>query len=1693
MPLNTSSWEFRVVLWTVVLSVGAASVGARPVLNEIHYDPSDKTEPAEFVELHNPDSTPVALGGWRLSGGVEFAFPAGISLPAGGYLVVGQDPAYLRQRFNVEAHGPWTGRLRNRGDRLQLVDASGQEVDRVSYQLGFPWPTVGEAPGYSIELLHPSLDNDLGGNWRASVVGGAGSSTRTVVIEPGQEWRYRKGTAEASNPVSAWREPSFDDANWAAGRLPIGYDPALALGTPLADMRGQYVSVFLRRTFDIADPGAITALELQALYDDGFRVWINGQQVLNANLDSGDLAFDTPAGPARESDQFETFEIPVPPGLLRTGANRIAVQIHNSSLNGSSDCYFDARLAAIQGPTGRGPSPGRPNMVFSPTAPPAVRQVAHAPRRPRNGESVRVSAKVTDPEGVASVILGYQVVEPGAYIELADAEFETRWTTLTMRDDGSGGDEVSGDDIYTVTLPAEVQQHRRLVRYRIDVADTGGARVRVPYADDPQPNFAYFVYDGVPAWTGAIRPGATGELARRFTVDTGEMNRLPVLHLIAKQSAVEQSTWLNRYGGDAYPWSGTLVFNGEVYDHIRHRARGGVWRYAMCKNMWKFDFNRGHDFEAIDDWGRSLGTRWTKLNLGASIQQGDFQHRGEQGLFESVGFRVFQLAGVPAMHSAYVQFRVIDGTEEAVAADQYDGDFWGVYLMLEQPDGRFLEQHDLPDGNLYKMEGGGGELNNLGPAGPADNSDLSQFLRDYNQATENWWRANLDVPSYLSYQTVVQAIHHYDICYDKNFFYYRNPESQRWQVIPWDLDLTWAENMYDAGCGGVDRIKQRLLSNAAQFPAVWRQWQNRIREFRDLFWNSDEAARLIDEQAGRLRGPATGPTLLDADRARWDYNPKMMDSRYSTSPSSKAGFGRYYSWPDYSATEVPRDFSGAVALMKRYVGFRATNASAQARPLDAIAADTALPSRPRVTYSGAEGFPANALRFRTSAYVGGTPFAAMRWRIGEITRPASGSWASAEPWKYEIQPTWESGRLASFTEEIDVPAEALSAGKVYRARAQFEDAMGRTSSWSEPVEFVAAQASNASGLARDLRITEIMYDSADGAAYDFVELHNAGSTTLSLAGAQFVEGITFTFPAGATLAPGAYALVVRAAAASNFGTFRTLYGLAATVPIFGPYSGNLADAGERIVLQAAGGTPDLVRVTYSDGRGWPVAADIAGHSLVPVKDVGPATGSAMDYGRLWRASTWIRGSPGAADPTPEFPILLNEIVAHTDFLSEFDSNDWVELYNPKDTPFTFGTGWYLSDDPEVLRKWQIPSGRVIPAKGFLVFDEVTGFNNPTGSGFSINKAGESVFLSYFPPSTPGRVVDAVSFKAQENEWALARVPDGGSEWDQVIPRTPAQPNAALLPRIEISEVQFHEGGLPTNTISAAYLEYLEVHNATGAAVPLYNTNAVWRLNGGVEFEFPLFLTLGADERVVLVPFNPTTQPGVLAAFRALFKVPNATRVFGPYIGSLNNDTDRIALERAQAPDIAGDPITWVIVDEVNYFDRSPWPTGANGQGRGLHRLSARVPGSEPTNWFAADPSPGSPSTPGGGDDDADDDGMPDPWETVHGLDPSNPADAALDLDVDGARNLDEYRAGTDPTQPGSVLRLSVNRGVPGSLTLVFTAVAGRAYLVEGATTLGGAWSTVQSISAGTQDREVSLPVDGNAVVAPTFWRVRLSE
>jgi len=640
------------------------------------------------------------------------------------------------------------------------------------------------------------------------------------------------------------------------------------------------------------------------------------------------------------------------------------------------------------------PTPAAANTaVFAENLPPCIRQVGHSPKQPKSGQVVTVTAKVTDPDGVANVTLKYQIVNPGSYIARTDSLYRTSWISVDMHDDGLDGDVRAQDDIYTAELLSSIQTHRRLIRYQITVADTLGNNVTVPYADDPQPNFAYFVYDGVPAWRGSYQPGVSPVI--EFPAEV--MRSLPVYHLLSKKSDVENATWLQRFsfgGSDPqrweFRWYGTIVYDGEVYDHIRYRMRGGVWRYSMGKNMWKFDFQRGHYFQARDDYGNPYATTWDKLNFSACIQQGSFGQRGEQGMFEALSFRLFNMAGCPASKTNYLHFRIIDeqnedGTKNAAhtplttSGTQFDGDFWGLYMTIEQMDGRFLEEHDLPDGNLFKMDSGRHDRNNQGPTQPSDQSDLNQFLGMYPNGSEQWWRQNVNLDAYYGYYAAYQAVHHGDIT-SKNWFLYHDPETNQWWQLPWDLDLTWTTYY-----GGRGALLTDPFSRASVFrhSGIDMENKNRVREFVDLLFNPDQMNQLIDEYAAIISDPAGGLSMVDADRAMWDYHWVVGNGAFSKyidqQANFKAGQGRFYE----SAVDrhYERSFRGMVQVMKDFVVERGSY-------MNTRAADAAIPNRPTISATGPAEFPVNALKFTAGPFSdpqGANTFGAMKWRIAEVT------------------------------------------------------------------------------------------------------------------------------------------------------------------------------------------------------------------------------------------------------------------------------------------------------------------------------------------------------------------------------------------------------------------------------------------------------------------------------------------------------------------------------------------------------------------------------------------------------------------------------------------------------------------------------------------------------------------------------------
>ena len=1226
---------------------------AQIVINEIHYDPADETSPEEFVELHNPGVDPVDVSGWHLANAVDFTIPPSTEIPAGGFLVISENPTVLLSKYGASSVGPWQKGLGNEGETVELLDAAGGVVDEVRYQSGFPWPTGARGGGGSIELIHPSLDNDLGGSWRTS---GTVPGTPDVILIPENStgWKWRSGETEASTPTSAWRQNGFaEDGSWADFQAPIGYGSVsgnagtLGLNTSISGMQFNYSCIFLRKTFTLPTGGVPSALKIRYSKDDGMVIWINGTLVAQANMSTSEPTISTLA--ATDSDPeglwYEQL-IPDASSFLQEGVNTVAVQVCNGSLE-SSDLGFDMELAEPGNPETLPITPGSRNSVWSVSAPPQIRQVAHSPTSPASEVPVVVTTKVTDPDGVDVVTLRYQTVDPGSYIRKTDSAYETSWSSVDMVDDGSGGDALAGDDVYTATLPASVQVHRRLVRYRIEARDAEGVAVAVPYADDEQPNFAYFVHDGFPDWSGSFAPGVAAE-----TYPSSMMDDLPVYQVIANESDVMNSQYNGGFDG-VQMW-GTLVYDGVVYDHIGFENRGEASTYVSGKNKWRFHFNRARRFQARDDWGKKYPSTWNELNLNACASPWAAVNRGMAGLDEAISFRLYDLAGVPSSRTNYLSLRIVDSAAETNPANQYDSDLWGLYLAVEQPGGAFLDDRGLADGNLYKIEGGNGDKKEQGNTQVTDASDWYSFYNSSNSGqTEQWWRDHMDMPVYYSMRAMNRLAGNVDIRIGYNHYFYHEPATERWVVMPWDLDMMFIPETHQAGF-----IRQQ--NSVASHPQLALEFRNRCREISDLMASDPSVSggqigQLIDEYAQMVNPSGEAKTWADIDAALWNYHP-----RTSGNPNDHGGQsshkGNFYYSPyfdtriggNYVRTLVSQDHEGFVRHILDYTTdtFPGENwgvgngvpAGYGFEYLRHEAADAEIPDTPVVTFVGDPGFPTTGLSFECSPFSdpnGNGTFGKMRWRIAEIAAPGVGAHVPGEPRKYEMEAVHEQ-ESSVFNAGYTFPTSVVVPGGTYRVRVRHEDATGRTSHWSSPVEFVASGADVAT-LVENLVVSEIHYHPADptGAElelaasdteFEFIELMNiSGTLTLDLSSLSFTDGIEFDFATSSltSLGPGERLVLV-----ANQAAFEARYG--SGLPVAGVYSGALSNGGENITISYAVTTP-VIDFAYDDALPWPMEPDGGGVSLVLAD---PDSAPDPSLAESWVSGSVLHGTPGTGESTP---------------------------------------------------------------------------------------------------------------------------------------------------------------------------------------------------------------------------------------------------------------------------------------------------------------------------------------------------------------------------------------------------------------------------------------------------------------------------
>jgi hypothetical protein len=654
--------------------------------------------------------------------------------------------------------------------------------------------------------------------------------------------------------------------------------------------------------------------------------------------------------------------------------------------------------------------------------------VVHAPEQPRSGERVTVTATLG---AVTGAVLQVQAVLPGSYIRRSDGSFESSWRDFPMEKHGES---------FVGSIPDEFQKHRTLVRYCVKVSLNGNF-TSFPARTNAAPNFCYFVYDGLPEWKGATHPGSAP-----LTFSPQFLSTLPTYHLIANERDVRRSQW--DHNANRQPFYGTLVYNGRVYDHIQFHNRGQASTYVSGKNKWGIKFNPGQGFNpgVLNNRGKPYAHKWSGMNLNPCASAWAPVNRGMAGMDEALGYRVYQLAGVPSPDTFWIHFRVIDSADEN-SGNQFSTDLWGLYLVVQEKNGAWLRENGLPDGNIYNPESG---TKYQAAGGPDPERDFISYRgASSRRQSEAWWRAHLDLAAYYGFHAINRYVANIDLRPDGNYYLYHRPDNH-WVVLPHDLDMMLIPKHHQPGY-----VPQ---SSCLELPNLRLEYKNRAREILDLLAsdpspNGGQIGQLVAELSRKLMPPGQQRNWAELDEAMWNYHPRSHHAgAFYVTPYSDARMGG-----QWERTLATPDFAGFCKYIlefctdSRHGKFRPNDGNQRGYGYEYLAyeaRDDKIPARPTIRTKDNQAFTVS--EFSSSS---GAKFAASQWRVSEISAAGLAGYRAGQPCRYEIEPGW-TNENATASAELQLPPEAVKPGRTYRIRARYKDDAGRCSRWSEPIQFV---------------------------------------------------------------------------------------------------------------------------------------------------------------------------------------------------------------------------------------------------------------------------------------------------------------------------------------------------------------------------------------------------------------------------------------------------------------------------------------------------------------------------------------------------------------------------------------------------------------------------------------------------------------
>jgi hypothetical protein len=492
--------------------------------------------PEEWIELYNRSSDAIDVSGMSITGGIDFSFPPGTTIPPRGYLVVTNDAAALTAKYPAIASqivGNFNGSLANGGERIRLEDGLGNPLDEVHYYDTGRWPELPDGGGSSLELRDADSDNALAESWRASdETGDTGWNTYT----------YRGIAVDDGIGNNVFRE--FVMGMLDAGQLLI--DDVRVIENPGTASAAELLQ---NGSFDADVLGAAPSK---------WRIVGNHQgTVITDPLDPSNRVLAITATGATE-DKHNHAETTFGSGKSVVPGREYEISFRAKWLGGSNQLntrlYFNylQRTTLVEVSTAAG-TPGAPNSAAIANAGPTYRNFKHAPVVPKDSEAVQVTVDAADPDQVAAMTLYYSV-NGGVFQQ------------TPMIHAGSGQ--------FTGTIPP--QASASIVQFYVSGRDQLGAESTFP-AEGANSRALYVVDDG----QGAL----------------GSLHNVRIIMTPADRDFLYLNT--NRMSND-YLGATIVYNESEVYYDVGARLKGSAFgRFNGTEMGFKMEFHPDQLFRGV--------------------------------------------------------------------------------------------------------------------------------------------------------------------------------------------------------------------------------------------------------------------------------------------------------------------------------------------------------------------------------------------------------------------------------------------------------------------------------------------------------------------------------------------------------------------------------------------------------------------------------------------------------------------------------------------------------------------------------------------------------------------------------------------------------------------------------------------------------------------------------------------------------------------------------------------------------------------------------------------------------------------------------------------------------------------------------------------------------------------------------------